>query len=129
MSDCITLPNKPRKDGYVRTTFGGKQEYAHRHFYVKEHGSIPKEMEIDHICENRSCVNVNHLAAVPHIQNMSHAKSRWLHTGFCKKNHDLNIVGIYIRRNGDKTCKECKRENLRKWRNEIKQLNKENNNE
>lgn len=116
MDDCITLKNKPRKDGYVRTSFGGKHYYAHRYFYEKEHGIVPDGLEIDHLCENRACINTKHLVAVEHKQNMSHAKNRWLHTGFCKKGHDISVVGLHGKPPKGPTCRECKRENLRNWR-------------
>lgn len=116
MNNCITLRNKPRRDGYVRITRNYKQDYAHRIAYIDVFGEIPKGLEIDHLCDNRACINIEHLQAVTHKENMSHAKTRILHTGFCKKGHNLSIAGVHGKPPKGPSCRQCKRENLREWR-------------
>lgn len=116
MTSCQTLSNKPRPDGYVRTTRNGKAVYAHRYHYELVHGKIADGLEIDHLCDNRACINVEHLDAVTHKKNMSHARTRNLHTGFCRKGHNLSEAGIYVHPKTGPTCRQCKRDNLRKWR-------------
>lgn len=49
----------PRGYGVIKTPDG--QVYAHRYAWVRENGSIPEGMVIDHMCHNRACVNVEHL--------------------------------------------------------------------
>jgi hypothetical protein len=39
--------------------------YAHRVYWARVHGPIPIGHEIDHLCGNPSCVNPDHLEAVP----------------------------------------------------------------
>lgn len=39
--------------------------YAHRVYWARVHGPIPNGHEIDHLCGNPSCVNPDHLEAVP----------------------------------------------------------------
>lgn len=51
--------------------------YAHRVFYERAKGPIPKGMQIDHLCRNTSCVNPEHLEVVTaavNIQRGSRAK-------------------------------------------------------
>lgn len=42
---------------------------AHRVAYEKVHGPIPDGMQIDHLCRNRGCVNVEHLEPVTSAEN------------------------------------------------------------
>jgi hypothetical protein len=50
--------------------------YAHQFSYKIFHGKIPEKLEIDHLCENRSCVNPNHLELVTKSENMRRIHSR-----------------------------------------------------
>ena len=54
------------KTGYGR--FWNK--LAHRYFYEKYKGKIPKGLVIDHLCKNRKCVNPNHLEPVSQALNV-----------------------------------------------------------
>lgn len=62
--------------GYGSTAGGGKKttgratKFAHRLFYEKLRGRIPPGMTIDHLCKNKSCVNPNHMEAVPQYENV-----------------------------------------------------------
>lgn len=42
---------------------------AHRYSYKVHKGPIPEGHEIDHICQNKLCVNPEHLRAVTHREN------------------------------------------------------------
>src|SRR2546425_867833 len=79
-----------------------------------------KDMCIDHICRNRACINPSHLRVVTLKQNML------IGIGFCALNakrtvcprgHALLGENLYLRRNGWRECRICKREQLRQWRN------------
>lgn len=53
-------------DGYVRICNiprpqGGKLVMRHRWFWELSNGPIPSGMEIDHMCKNRRCCNIDHL--------------------------------------------------------------------
>ncbi len=123
MTPCVTLGNKPKKDdGYVRIMVDGRRVYAHRYHYEKVHGELAEGLEIDHTCENRACVNLDHLRAVTHLENMSHARTRNLHTGFCRNGHDLSIAGIYNHPTSGPTCRECKRDTVRRYRAKLNKV-------
>lgn len=56
--------------GYGRFRDDAGMVYAHRYAYSLAHGGIPKGLELDHLCRNRSCVRVEHLEAVTRSVNV-----------------------------------------------------------
>jgi hypothetical protein len=42
-----------------------RQLYAHRVYWARKNGPIPRGHELDHLCGNARCVNPDHLEAVP----------------------------------------------------------------
>lgn len=69
-TDC-TIPDygNRNEDGYVRVLtkprrLGGKLVMKHRVEWEKVHGPIPKGYEINHLCKNRECCNVDHLECI-----------------------------------------------------------------
>lgn len=43
--------------------------YAHRYAWEVEYGPIPEALHIDHICHNKSCVDIDHLRLATNKQN------------------------------------------------------------
>lgn len=68
-NSCILGKGEITRLGYVRIEIKGKKLLAHRIAYESVYGEIPKNLEIDHLCHNKACVNVNHLEAVTHQLN------------------------------------------------------------
>ena len=60
---CLTTTShKLNPDGYLRKHDNGKGLIMwHRKVWQDEHGEIPEGYEIDHMCKNRACFNVDHL--------------------------------------------------------------------
>ena len=64
--------------GYGRISVGGTQREAHRVAYELFVGEIPENYEVDHKCNNRPCVNPQHLRLATrgeNAQNMRGARS------------------------------------------------------
>jgi len=47
-----------------------RRESVHRTSYQLFKGSIPKGLELDHLCRNPACVNPSHLEPVTHTENL-----------------------------------------------------------
>ena len=70
-------------DGYAFiSVLGRKMRSAHRYYYEKYKGEIPKGLDIDHLCRNRACVNPNHLEAVSRGENLNRGLKgqKWIDT-------------------------------------------------
>lgn len=57
------------KNGYGNASQNGKAGRAHRLYYRRFKGRIPKKYDVDHLCFVTSCVNPDHLEAVPKLVN------------------------------------------------------------
>jgi hypothetical protein len=61
-------------NGYGMLYADGRTQGAHRISYALHNGPIPAGLVIDHICQNPSCVNPDHLRTAAHKQNMEHVR-------------------------------------------------------
>lgn len=57
----------------------GKKEQAHRAMYVRHKGPIPDGYTLDHLCNNTSCVNPDHLEPVTASENSKRKNGTSLH--------------------------------------------------
>lgn len=94
----------PTQDGYLRVLnkprkLGGKLTMLHRLEWEKQKGSIPEGFEVDHMCKNRCCQNVNHMQ----LLNKSEHKSKDNAKRFLLR--QLNVLR-YINENRGLTLKQ-----------------------
>lgn len=64
-------------NGYGKLGYKGIPKWAHRAYYEYVYGSTPKRHQVHHRCENKLCVNPEHLEALSprkHAQKGSRAK-------------------------------------------------------
>jgi hypothetical protein len=105
--------------GMVRTN-GRTKRRAHRVMWEKYKGEIEAGKVLHHKCQNRRCVNPEHL------QMLSRAEHTALHRGnligrdglisHCRKGHEFTPENTYIRTGRARVCRQCAKERVKEWR-------------
>lgn len=113
-------------NGYGYFWTDGKLIRAHRLSYELVNGSLPEDRELHHTCENKGCVNPNHLIVISKEAHaaLSDKAAENRHKTHCPKGHPLsgdNLVQYELKKFGHRVCKKCKSD-LKK---EIKRRKKE----
>lgn len=65
-----------RGGGYARMSLDGQTVAVHIVSFVNKNGFVPGKKQIDHLCNNRLCVNEEHLEMVTHKQNQKRRDRR-----------------------------------------------------
>lgn len=109
IGDCWTWTGFCDK-GYGRFRWKGfKTCKAHRIVYQLFVERVADDLELDHLCLNRSCVNPSHLEPVTRLENIrrSHVTGNGNGTRtHCRRGHDLRNGGHYAYF-GKRYCKIC----------------------
>ena len=99
-------------DGYGRIYWRGFRYKAHRLFYFWKHKNLPKwedkkSLEIDHLCNNRKCVNPDHLhLTTPRINNLRGNGAPAINY---KKTHCIHGHDSLYKVGNRRRCRECRR--------------------
>jgi hypothetical protein len=102
--------------GYAKFTYNdetGKRRIARVTRYLCR--PVPADLEVDHLCHKRWCVNPDHLEVVTHLENIRrHNAWRIANRQFCEKH------GVLLRCVGKskrlRICPDCKLEYSQKWK-------------
>lgn len=78
---------------------------AHRVFYENYVGDIPVELELDHLCKSRSCINPDHLEPVTRRVNM---QRQFKEPGKCKQGHSFENNEIWWTAKTGTRHRKCK---------------------
>jgi len=108
---CILWQGVIDPQGYARR--GGK--LLHRSEYKRLVGPIPEGLVIDHLCRNRSCINVEHMEPVPQAENLRRGLLGVLLTQ-CRHGHAYTEENTYYNAKGHRRCRACNRERQREFK-------------
>lgn len=102
--------------GYARLRFNSKTQLAHRVIYELLVGKIPKGMVVDHKCNNKSCVNPEHLDLVTQGLNVRRANGDGTTDHLCRNKLHLWVEdNIYTNPHGIKTCRSCYKKRYKEY--------------
>lgn len=100
-SNCWTWLGTINPDGYGRTTYKMYSCKAYKAVWLAlgfENPSI-KNLDLDHLCRNRTCVNPNHLEPVTRAVNLRRSSLTWPGRNYmkthCIRGHELTSDNCY----------------------------------
>ena len=110
--------------GYGIFWNGRRKVVAHRISYELFVGFIPNELQLDHLCRVRHCVNPGHLEPVTQQENILRGEgeaavnARKTH---CKRGHPFSGDNLYMRpaynnRRKSRACRTCHKLSERRYR-------------
>ena len=96
--------------GYLLGPSDGRK-LAHRFVYEQLVGPIPEELQIDHLCRNRVCVNPEHLEPTTQRINILRGMSPTAVNAWkteCILGHPFAGANLYMRPDGGgRVCRTC----------------------
>ncbi|MGO1069746.1 HNH endonuclease signature motif containing protein [Lysobacter sp. CA199] len=118
-TECWRWMGSAQPTGYGQMWNGFRPEQAHRIAYRTFIGPISPELEIDHICRKRDCINPFHLRQVTHRQNMQASESVMgvnARKTKCSRGHLLSGENLVLTKSGTRQCRCCMNMSAKRYR-------------
>lgn len=106
MTGCVIWLGA-RAKGYGRVHHDGVVWQAHRLAWTVKNGAPPPDMELDHLCRNRECINPEHLEPVTTRENLLRGtgwSARNARKTHCPRGHAYDAKEA----TGSRRCRACK---------------------
>ena len=120
MTPCIEWTGNTTNSGYGQARINGQMVLTHRHAWEQANGHIPDDKEINHLCQNRRCRNVDHLECVTHKVNCNYSMPEHRKQGLCKNGHTFTGISFRTVRGEElyngRVCQVCRSEANRRWK-------------
>jgi hypothetical protein len=118
---CIIGEGHVHNTGYTVLYVNGKQIGGHRYAWQEVHGPIPEGMYVCHRCDNRPCVNVDHLFlgnASDNNRDMALKGRNWQQQKtHCPQGHPYDMIKSKKSWSGvQRRCSICKNNEARLYR-------------
>lgn len=122
VGECLHVTNrKPNSNGYYVVRVNYERYYLHRLVYEAHKGMIYFGEVVRHSCDNRLCINPDHLMVGSFADNIEdmHLRNRGIRLGVdkqtCRKGHDLTLPSAIRNvtrqgRNNSRACRQCEKE-------------------
>lgn len=112
MTPCILFEGLISEQGYGRIYIGnGRSRNAHRVLWERTNGPVPEGRQLDHLCRNRACINLQHLELVTPKENTLRGigpTAKNARKLFCYRGHSFTPDNTRIK-NGTRICRICKK--------------------
>lgn len=110
--ECQVWCGARSRDGYGQFSIGGELFAAHRIALAMVGKDLTSGQVVDHKCRNKACVNPAHLRLVSYKENNREnggANQFRVSQTACLRGHSLDGENLYIKPDGARRCRKCKR--------------------